>query len=147
MSLGMLSQKYKEIINTRFFYNAPSHIPRLYFTNKECDNYSEYRLSQINAALHEFISIDFNPEGNQFQIPCLSKVKVGALVMLRKNLTEVLFNGRIGTITKIESELIHVALDDKEVGIKRYNEEHHNGNEVVASRIIFPLIFHLNDCS
>ena len=64
--------------------------------------------------------------------------------MLTKNLTDELFNGRIGTITKIQPEAIHVLFGDKEIPIERYNEEHHGeGNEVVARRRNFPLILSL----
>ena len=138
---GVLSQKDKNIINSRFVYTAPLHIPRLYFTNRECNDYNEYRSKGINAAFHEFKSVDYNIEGCGFQLVTLLKVKVGAVVMLRKNLTDELFNGRIGTITKIQPEVIHVLFDDKEIPIERYNEEHHGaGNEVVARRRNFPLI-------
>ena len=61
--------------------------------------------------------------------------------MLRKNLTDELFNGRNGIITKIQPEAIHVLFGDKEIPIERYNKEHHGaGNEVVARRRNFPLI-------
>ena len=94
-----------------------------------------------NAALHDFKSVDYNIEGYDIQLVSLSKVKVGPLVMLRKNLTDELYNGRIGTITKIQSEVIHVLFDYKEILIERYNEDHHGaGNKVVARRRNFTLI-------
>ena len=114
MRLGILLQKNKKIINSRFVHTAPLHIPRLYFTNRECNDYNKYRLKGINAALHEFKSVDYNIEGYNFQLVTLLKIKVGTVVMLRKNLTDELFNGRIGTTTKIQPEVIHVLFDDKE---------------------------------
>ena len=50
---GVLLQKDKKIINSRSVYTAPLHIPRLYFTSMECNDYNEYRLKEINVALHE----------------------------------------------------------------------------------------------
>ena len=41
---GILSQNDEKVINSRFVYTAPLHIPRLYFTNRECNDYNEYRL-------------------------------------------------------------------------------------------------------
>ena len=112
MRFGILSQKDKKIINSPFVQTAPLHIPRLYFTNRECNDYSEYRLKGINAALHEVKSLDYNTEGYDFQQVTLLKVKVGALMMFRKNLTDELFNGRIGTITNIQPEVIHALFDN-----------------------------------
>ena len=138
---GVNITKRQEDYQFTIVYTAPLHIPRLYFTNRECNDYNKYRLKGINAALHEFKSVDYNIEGYDFQLVTLLKVKVGAVVMLRKNLTDELCNGRIGTITKIQPEVIHVLFDDKEIPIERYNEEHHGAdNEVLARRRNFPLI-------
>lgn len=84
----------------------------LYTTKRGVESYNDARLSQINAPEHRFLAIDSGSGGtkrsksssDQFkQCPAPQELvlKVGAQVMLIKNLTPKLTNGTVGTVVNI----------------------------------------------
>ena len=99
---GIIPKRQEDYQFTVCVYATFAHSKTLFYKQR-CNDYNEYRLKGINAALREFKSVDYNIEGYDFQLVTLLKVKVkvGAVVMLRKNLIDELFNGRIDNITKI----------------------------------------------
>lgn len=69
------------------------------------------------------------------------EIKIGALVMVIKNLRERgLFNGQVGCVTGMDEDNVQVLFGEKSVGIGREMFVLDNGRKDVPSRSQFPLV-------
>ncbi|XP_065660428.1 ATP-dependent DNA helicase PIF1-like [Hydra vulgaris] len=142
--IGKVSDKTVDLIMTRHFEVDHSINPnyiRLFFTNMEVDFNNSCQLMNIPSDEHWFHSKDVikNSKINPiFQIPFCINNKIGAVVMLVKNINveEGLCNGTIGVVSFVETDGVWVIINGKKLKIENVREDildcTHN---IIASRI------------
>lgn len=83
---------------------APDDTPILESKNKDVDRFNETCLNQIDGDEIRIRSADFGAEWylQNCPLPEVLKLKKGARVMCRINLTEKIFNGKAGIVTDFE---------------------------------------------
>lgn len=151
-------------------YNTyDSDILHIFSTNREADNYNNFKFNAVNTPVHTFIStdkihkkkeiIEVNREQpnkglSKFDLitwemfdkyckaPLILELKEGCKVMLLKNhsFAKGLINGSCGTVLKIDKESILIKFDNgTEEEIPSHTFEYYRGGELVASRDQYPL--------
>ncbi|XP_065677299.1 uncharacterized protein LOC136092709 [Hydra vulgaris] len=129
--IGKVSDKTVDLLMTRHYeadHNINSNFIRLFFTNMEVDFYNLRQLMSISSDERWFHSKDviknlkINP---LFQIPISINIKIGAVVMLVKNINveESLCNGTIGIVTFIETDGVWVNINGREFKIENVRED------------------------
>lgn len=156
--------------NKEVKYNTyDSDILHIFSTNKEADNYNNFKFNTVKNPLHTFNSVDKihkkkevievnreNPSKglSKFDLitwemfdkyckaPQVLELKEGCKVMLLKNHNFVkgLINGSCGTVLKIEENSILVKFDNGvEEIIPSHTFEYYREGELVATRDQYPL--------
>ncbi|XP_065662558.1 ATP-dependent DNA helicase PIF1-like [Hydra vulgaris] len=148
LRVGQVSDKTIDYFMTRCFEkdeNLNSKYTRLFFRNIEVDVYNNQKMETIKQEGYWFYAKDVIKNRNipcSFQIPAAVYLKIGATVMLVRNINveEGLCNGTIGTVILIESNAVWVMLNKKEVKIEYVKEEILDcSHAVVGSRFGLPL--------
>lgn len=111
---GKPDQEDLDYINTRVVReeNVPDSCIRIYTRNALVDEENEYRLSILEGKRHRYIarvSGMFKPSDAPF--PEILSLKVGARVILGKNIGNGLCNGMAGTITVMHRDSVEVRFD------------------------------------
>ena len=129
-------------------------LTHLYCTRNEVESHNVKCLDQLEGPVTTFNSIDWS-EYKDFKMDdyCLApkqlKVKVGAVVMLIKNLSTTLVNGTIGKVEACGDNFVHVRFYNHGTNILRSDtmliskeiwEVQNAARKVVASRSQIPLI-------
>ncbi|XP_065675732.1 ATP-dependent DNA helicase PIF1-like [Hydra vulgaris] len=101
---------------------------RLFFRNMKVDVYNDNKMETIKQEGYWFYAKDVIKNQNiqcSFQIPAAVYLKIGAIVMLVRNINveEGLCNGTIGTVFLIENNAVWVNMNKKEVKIECVKEE------------------------
>lgn len=148
---------------------SDSDILHIFSTNKEADNYNNYKFKSIDSRLYKFVSadkihrkkssIDFdknnlNEKLSKFDVmtweafdkcckaPQVLELKNGCKVMLLKNLNQKkgLINGSTGTVLELDEESILVEFDNGvKESIPKHMFEAYRDGDLVVSREQFPL--------
>lgn len=171
MRVNSLTEEDVELLCTREVnYNTyNSDILHIFSTNKEADNYNNFKFNSVKKPVHTFISIDKihkkkqiieisreNPDkgltkfdyitwemfDKYCKAPQLLELKEGCKVMLLKNhnFAKGLINGSCGTVLKIEESSIIVRFDnDVEEIIPSHTFEYYREGELAATREQYPL--------
>lgn len=119
--------------------------PRLYPHRAKADAFNDRRLAALPEREHAFITkyegsdraIEALPKS--LPIPGVLRIKVGALVMLRKNdmsFERRYVNGSLGHVRAITEGSLHIGLisgDSIEVGIEKFSCLDGDGNEVLGA--------------
>ncbi|XP_065664445.1 ATP-dependent DNA helicase pif1-like [Hydra vulgaris] len=111
----------------------------------EVDVYNNNKMETIKQKGYWFYAKDVIKNQNiqsSFQIPAAVYLKIGAIVMLVRNIIaeEGLCNGTIGTVILIENNAVWVNMNKKEVKIECVKEEILDcSHAVVGSRFGLPL--------
>ncbi|XP_065673280.1 ATP-dependent DNA helicase PIF1-like [Hydra vulgaris] len=114
-------------------------------TNVEVDFYNNDKMKSIKNEGYWFYAKDVIKNPNKqcsFQIPAAVYLKIGAIVMLVRNINveEGLCNGTVGTVILIENNAVWVNMNGKEVKIECVKEEILDCcHAVVCSRLGLPL--------
>lgn len=162
--------------DVRLFYDREvnydtyeSDILHIFSTNKEADNYNNFKFNSVQKSLHKFVSadkihrkkstIDFdknnlNDKLTKFDImtwetfdkcckaPAELELKEGCKVMLLKNLSfsKGLINGSCGTVLELVEDSIIVKFDNGvEEVIPKHVFEAYRDGEIIVSREQYPL--------
>ncbi|XP_065654520.1 ATP-dependent DNA helicase PIF1-like [Hydra vulgaris] len=145
---GQVSDQTIDYFMTRCFEtdeNLNTKYTRLFFRNMEVDVYNNKEMESIKQEGYWFYAKDVIKNPNiqcSFQIPTAVYLKIGAIVMLVRNINveEALCNGTIGTVILIENNAVWVNMNKKEVKIECVKEEILNcSHAVVGSRFGLPL--------
>ncbi|XP_065675662.1 ATP-dependent DNA helicase PIF1-like [Hydra vulgaris] len=148
LRVGQVSDKTIDYFMSRCFEkdeNLNSKYTRLFFRNIEVDVYNNQKMETIKQEGYWFYAKDIIKNRNipcSFQIPAAVYLKIGAIVMLVRNINveEGLCNGSIGTVILIESNAVWVMMNKKEVKIECVKEEILDcSHTVVGSRYGLPL--------
>ncbi|XP_065678124.1 ATP-dependent DNA helicase PIF1-like [Hydra vulgaris] len=145
--IGKVSDKTLDLIMKRHFevdHNINPNFIRLFFTNMEVDCYNSRKLMNIPSEGNWFHSKDVIKNSKTkplFQIPISINIKIGAVVMLVKNINvEGLCNGTIGVVTFIEIDVVWFNINGKEIKIENVRENILDcTHSIIASRIGLPL--------
>ncbi|XP_065658811.1 ATP-dependent DNA helicase PIF1-like [Hydra vulgaris] len=145
---GRVSEQTIDYFITRCFEkdeNLNKKYTRLFFRNVEVDFYNNDKMKSRKNEGYWFYAKDVikNPYIQcSFQIPVAVYLKIGAIVMLVKNINveEGLCNGTVGTVILIENNAVWVNMNGKEVKIECIKEEILDcSHAVVGSRLGLPL--------
>ncbi|XP_065659046.1 ATP-dependent DNA helicase PIF1-like [Hydra vulgaris] len=145
---GQVSDQTIDYFMTRCFEkdeNLNNKYTRLFFRNVEVDVYNNNKMKSIKHEGYWFYAKDDIKNPNiqcSFHIPATVYLKLGAIVMLVKNINveEGLCNGSIGTVILKENNAVWVNLNKKEVKIECVKEEIlHCTHAAVGSRFGLPL--------
>ncbi|XP_065658987.1 ATP-dependent DNA helicase PIF1-like [Hydra vulgaris] len=145
---GQVSDQTIDYFMTRCFEkdeNLNSKYTRLFFRNIEVDCYNNQKMETIKQEGYWFYAKDVIKNRNMqcsFQIPAAVYLKIGAIVMLVKNIIveKGLCNGSIGTVILIENNAVWVMMNKKEVKIECVKEKILDcSHSVVGSRFGLPL--------
>jgi len=148
---GTVSDEVQMFLDRRS-YPGDTHFDgtRLFPRRQAADAYNHRRLEMVTSPLHEFPTVYVGDARSREQlkkqspIPEVLAVKVGALVMLRKNDTSFPYkyvNGSLGTITSITSDTLGVhLLSDSSVTLEPETFSLLDGNgKERASAVNFPV--------
>jgi len=134
-----LSLKSATVLNNRF---QPDFVPNKnegYITltthNNRADTINELELNKLKSK-SQFYSAEIDGKFNEYAYPTSEKLelKVGAQVMFIKNdsnLEKRYFNGKIGTITSLDNDLVTVKCPDDENEIEATAEVWENVNYTI----------------
>ncbi|XP_065671793.1 ATP-dependent DNA helicase PIF1-like [Hydra vulgaris] len=145
---GQVSDQTIDYFITRCFEkdeNLNTKYTRLFFRNMEVDIYNNNKMKGIKYEGDWFYATDVIKNPNiqcSFRIPAAVYLKIGAIVMLVRNINveEGLCNDTIGTVILIENNTVWVNINKKEVKIECVKEEILDcSHAVVGSRLGLPL--------
>lgn len=162
--------------DVRLFYDrevnydtSGSDILHIFSTNREADNYNNFKFNSVNQPMKRYVSLDkihrkksaiefdknnLNEKLTKFDImtwemfdkcckaPSALELKEGCKVMLLKNLNfaKGLINGSTGTVLGLDDETIKVLFDNGvEENIPKHVFEAYRDGDVVVSREQYPL--------
>ncbi|XP_047122995.2 uncharacterized protein LOC124806282 [Hydra vulgaris] len=147
--LGKVNDASIEYLTKRHFTNdqlIDKSYPRLFFLRGNVFKYNEYKMSELKGKATCFKAkdkiLDKNITVNSFQIPTEVTVKLGAVVMLLKNINveEGLCNGAVGVVTHVGLNSVNVLFKDNEIVIEIMKEDILDSkNKIIASRNGLPL--------
>ncbi|XP_065665512.1 ATP-dependent DNA helicase PIF1-like [Hydra vulgaris] len=148
IGFGKVSKQTIEYFMSRSFEkdenNNIKHT-RLFKKKMEVDIYNDKKMNDIKDEGHWFYAKDVIKNPNiqcSFQIPAAVYLKIGAIVMLVRNINVVegMCNGTIDTVILIENNAVWVSMNKKEVKIECVKEEILDcSHAVVGSRFGLPL--------
>ncbi len=144
---GHCSDEVTEFLNSRVLENVDVDVPRIFSRRDRTEAFNNMRLSQIDDDLHVF-ETSYAGDANAIEtlkreapIPARLELKVGALVMIRKNDSKLKYvNGTCGSVRKIKRDYLIVATASGDVEIEPYAFSMHDemGKEI-ASAVNFPV--------
>ncbi|XP_065662759.1 ATP-dependent DNA helicase PIF1-like [Hydra vulgaris] len=147
LRFGQVSDQTIDYFKTRCFEkdeNLNTKYTILFFRNMEVDVYNNNKMETIKQGYWFYANDDIKNHNIQcsFQIPAAVYPKIGAIVLLVRNINveEGLCNGTIGTVFLIENNAVWVNMNKKEVKIECVKEEILDcSHAVVGSRFGLPL--------
>lgn len=132
ISKNSLSTESEELINERMFTKPDSGkaYTTLFTTNKNVDKYNEEQLSLNPNPSRKYIARNFGAAKEvekaykKYNIPETIELKVGATVILTKNLKQpvALANGSIGVVQKILTEGVQVKFNNGHTEFINYRD-------------------------
>lgn len=141
--------------DSRIVDNCPNNTLMAFCKNVDVDSFNNRKVLELKGEIKSYRALDSGSEPylSSIQRNCLApeilKLKVGAQVMLLKNMSkEDLFNGSIGIVQKLNNDSVEVSFDGNLVQVKEDEwkiEESYIGpdgkikTKTLASRIQIPL--------
>lgn len=144
---GIVNDDVRQFLDERT-YGAADYLdaPRLYAHRAQADIYNQSRLDGIPGHMHAFATTYEGDERalqsgkRSLPIPDVLHLKIGALVMLRKNdlsYERLYVNGSLGHVRGFGDETLHIGLltgEDIEVKTEQFSCLDGDGNVVLAAR-------------
>jgi len=144
---GNCSDEVAEFLESRLMEEVDTDVPRIFSRRDRTEAFNAMRLAEINDDLRVF-ETTYSGDSNAIEtlqreapIPPRLELKVGALVMIRKNDSKLKYvNGTCGQIRKIKSDyvIVETVAGDVEVEPYAFSMHDENGKEL-ASAVNFPL--------
>ncbi|XP_047141322.1 uncharacterized protein LOC100214489 [Hydra vulgaris] len=141
--LGKVSDAAIEYLTKRHFTSdqlIDKSCPRLFFLRGNVFKYNELKMSELKGKATCFKAkdkiLDKTITLNSFQIPPEVTVKLGAVVMLLKNINveEGLCNGAVGVVTHLGLNSVNVLFQDNEIVTEIMKEDIFDSkNKIIAS--------------